>query len=87
MELSENEVLFMCLCATDNMEKFLTLAERQYIVKYELDGVRAQKDVRVPGLPDNYTLHNRDNICKSNAGYQCLQTLRDNSCVLLAFKP
>ncbi|XP_028264084.1 anoctamin-10 [Parambassis ranga] len=47
---------------SDNMEKFLTLAERQYIVKYELDGVRAQKDLRVPGLPDKYTLHNRDNI-------------------------
>ncbi|XP_059190380.1 anoctamin-10 [Centropristis striata] len=47
---------------SDNMEAFLTLAERQYIVKYELDGLRAQRDVRIPGLCDSYTLHHRDNI-------------------------
>lgn len=47
---------------SDNIEAFLTLAERQYIVKYELDGVRAQRDIRVPGLEDSYTLHQRDNI-------------------------
>ncbi|KAM8893023.1 anoctamin-10 [Spinachia spinachia] len=47
---------------SDNMEAFLTLAERQYVVKYELDGLRAQKDLRIPGLPDGYTLHHRDNI-------------------------
>ncbi|XP_068459931.1 anoctamin-10 [Clinocottus analis] len=46
----------------DNMEVFLTLAERQYIVKYELDGLRAQRDLRVPGMADNYTLQHRDNI-------------------------
>nr|XP_054589379.1 anoctamin-10 [Nothobranchius furzeri]XP_054589380.1 anoctamin-10 [Nothobranchius furzeri] len=45
-----------------NMEAFLTSAERQFIVKNELDGLRAQKDLRVPGLPDNFTLRNRDNI-------------------------
>ncbi|XP_037623803.1 anoctamin-10 [Sebastes umbrosus] len=47
---------------SDNMEVFLTLAERQYIVKYELDGLRAQRDLRIPGLSDSYTLHHRDNI-------------------------
>lgn len=47
---------------SDNMEKFLTLAERQYIVKYELDSLWAQRDLRIPGLPDNYTLQHRDNI-------------------------
>ncbi|XP_062276519.1 anoctamin-10 [Scomber scombrus] len=47
---------------SDNMEAFLTLAEREYIVKYELDGLRAQRDLRIPGLPDNYTLQHRDNI-------------------------
>lgn len=47
---------------SDNMEVFLTLAERQYIVKYELDGLRAQRDLRVPGLSDSHTLQNRDNI-------------------------
>lgn len=52
------------VCVTDNMEAFLTLAEREYIVKYELEGLRAQKDLRIPGLPDKYTLHNRDNICE-----------------------
>uniref|UniRef100_A0A3Q3VQR9 Anoctamin n=1 Tax=Mola mola TaxID=94237 RepID=A0A3Q3VQR9_MOLML len=51
----------------DDREKFkdsvfLTLAERQYIVKYELDGLRAQRDLRIPGLSDGVTLHNRDNI-------------------------
>ncbi|XP_008284759.1 anoctamin-10, partial [Stegastes partitus] len=55
---------------SDNMEKFLTLAERQYMVKYELDGLRAQRDLRIPGLPDSSTLHNRDNIWQklSSAG-------------------
>ncbi|KAM6937091.1 anoctamin-10 [Xenentodon cancila] len=47
---------------SDDMEAFLTLAERQYIVKYELDGLRAHKDLRIPGLPDSRALHNRDNI-------------------------
>ncbi|TNN55013.1 Anoctamin-10 [Liparis tanakae] len=50
----------------DNMEVFLTLAERQYIVKYELDGLRAQRDLRVPGLADNYTLQYRDNVYSVN---------------------
>uniref|UniRef100_A0A3Q4GVZ8 Anoctamin n=1 Tax=Neolamprologus brichardi TaxID=32507 RepID=A0A3Q4GVZ8_NEOBR len=35
---------------------FLTLAERQYIVKYELDGLRAQRDLRIPGLPESRML-------------------------------
>ncbi|XP_065812824.1 anoctamin-10 isoform X1 [Labrus bergylta] len=47
---------------SDDMEIFLTLAERQYIVKYELDGLWAQRDLRIPGLPDSYTLQHRDNI-------------------------
>ncbi|KAM6926500.1 anoctamin-10 [Lycodopsis pacificus] len=47
---------------SDNMEVFLTLAERQYIVKYELDGLRAQRDLRIPGLSDRQTLLHRDNI-------------------------
>lgn len=47
---------------SDDMEAFLTLAERQYIVKYELDGLRAQRDLRVPGLPDSHTMQHRDNI-------------------------
>ncbi|XP_075998494.1 anoctamin-10 [Genypterus blacodes] len=47
---------------SDNMEAFLTLAEQQYMVKYELDGLRAQRDLRIPGLPDTLTLQHRDNI-------------------------
>ncbi|XP_017290161.1 anoctamin-10 [Kryptolebias marmoratus] len=47
---------------SDNMEAFLTTAERQYMVKYELDGLRAQRDLRIPGLPDSCILQNRDNI-------------------------
>ncbi|XP_061631223.1 anoctamin-10 [Phyllopteryx taeniolatus] len=55
---------------SDNMEIFLTLAERQFIVKYELEGLRAQRDVRIPGLADKYTLQHRDNIWQkmSSAG-------------------
>ncbi|XP_006797532.1 anoctamin-10 [Neolamprologus brichardi] len=49
---------------SDNMEVFLTLAERQYIVKYELDGLRAQRDLRIPGLPESRMLQKRDNICE-----------------------
>uniref|UniRef100_A0A3B4A6S4 Anoctamin n=1 Tax=Periophthalmus magnuspinnatus TaxID=409849 RepID=A0A3B4A6S4_9GOBI len=41
---------------------FLTLAERQYIVKYELDGMRAQRAIKIPGLDDSYMLQPRDNI-------------------------
>ncbi|CAF97507.1 unnamed protein product, partial [Tetraodon nigroviridis] len=49
---------------SDNMQAFLSLAERQFIIKSELDGLRAQKDLRIPGLSDNCTLHHRDNICE-----------------------
>uniref|UniRef100_A0A7N8XVA2 Anoctamin n=1 Tax=Mastacembelus armatus TaxID=205130 RepID=A0A7N8XVA2_9TELE len=47
---------------SDNIEAFLTLAERQYIVKHELDGLRAQRDQKIPGLPDSFVLHQRDSI-------------------------
>ncbi|KAJ0069557.1 hypothetical protein NL108_008513, partial [Boleophthalmus pectinirostris] len=47
---------------SDKMEVFLTLAERQYIVKYELDGTRAQREIKIPGLDDRYALQPRDNI-------------------------
>uniref|UniRef100_A0A3P9BTH7 Anoctamin n=1 Tax=Maylandia zebra TaxID=106582 RepID=A0A3P9BTH7_9CICH len=49
---------------------FLTLAERQYIVKYELDGLRVQRDLRIPGLPESRMLQKRDNIWQklSSAG-------------------
>ncbi|XP_056138107.1 anoctamin-10 [Lampris incognitus] len=47
---------------SDNMQVFLTLAEQQSIVKYELDGLRARKDLRIPGLTDQLTLQRRDNI-------------------------
>lgn len=64
---------YVCLfmCVTDNMEVFLTLAERQYIVKYVLDCLRAQRDLRIPGLSDSYTLHHRDSICEC---YHCVFT-------------
>ncbi|KAM7396237.1 hypothetical protein PAMP_019294 [Pampus punctatissimus] len=52
---------------SDNMEVFLTLAEREYIVKYELDGLQAQRELRIPGMADNYTLQQRDNIYSVNA--------------------
>ncbi|XP_064191976.1 anoctamin-10 [Anguilla rostrata] len=35
----------------DNMQEFLTAAERQYIVKYELDSLHVRKDQHVPGMP------------------------------------
>lgn len=35
----------------DDMKKFLTLAERQYIVQQELESMRAVKDQRIPGIP------------------------------------
>ncbi|XP_051975309.1 anoctamin-10-like [Xyrauchen texanus] len=38
-------------CNIDDMERFLTLAERQYIVKYELYSMRALEDQRIPGVP------------------------------------
>lgn len=47
---------------SEDMEVFLTLAERQYIIKYELDGLQAQKDLRIPGLFDSCTIQSRDNI-------------------------
>ncbi|XP_058502352.1 anoctamin-10 [Solea solea] len=47
---------------SDNTEVFLTLAERQFMVKYELDGLRAQRDLRIPGLTDGRALQNRDNV-------------------------
>uniref|UniRef100_A0A8C4Z0U7 Anoctamin n=1 Tax=Gadus morhua TaxID=8049 RepID=A0A8C4Z0U7_GADMO len=46
----------------DDVQVFLTLAERQYIVKYELEGLRAQRDLKIPGLPEGRLLQRRDNI-------------------------
>lgn len=40
----------------------MTLAEKQFIVKYELDGLRAQRDLRIPGVSDSKALLHRDNI-------------------------
>ncbi|XP_062403269.1 anoctamin-10 isoform X2 [Sardina pilchardus] len=34
-----------------NMQEFLTLAERQYIIKYELESLRALEVLRIPGAP------------------------------------
>ena len=66
-------LMYLCvsMCVTDNMEAFLTLAERQYIVKYELDGLRAQRDLRIPGLPDSCTLQYRNNICECSLWAHC----------------
>ncbi|XP_043084259.1 anoctamin-10 [Puntigrus tetrazona] len=38
-------------CNIDNMQQFLTLAERQFIVKHEMDSMRAKEDQRIPGIP------------------------------------
>ncbi|CAG5865234.1 unnamed protein product, partial [Menidia menidia] len=46
----------------DNMEAFLTLAERQFVVKHALDGMRAKTELKIPGLPDSCRLLNRDSI-------------------------
>ncbi|KAM9470538.1 anoctamin-10 isoform 1-T2 [Clarias gariepinus] len=47
----------------DNMQKFLTLAERQYIVQQELESMRAVKEQRIPGIPgDKGILKARQNI-------------------------
>ena len=40
-----------CLFCADNMLEFLTEAERQYVVKYELDSLNVEKDQHIPGLP------------------------------------
>lgn len=66
-------------CLTDDMELFLTLAERQYIIKYELEGLRARRDVRIPGLADNFTLQHRDNICESYRRMETKSWLTSNS--------
>uniref|UniRef100_A0AAY4C4E6 Anoctamin n=1 Tax=Denticeps clupeoides TaxID=299321 RepID=A0AAY4C4E6_9TELE len=34
----------------ENMQEFLTLAEKQFIVKHQLETMRAKKDQRIPGL-------------------------------------
>ncbi|KAI7812133.1 hypothetical protein IRJ41_022410, partial [Triplophysa rosa] len=38
-------------CNIEDMQRFLTLAERQFIVKHELDSMRALEDQRIPGVP------------------------------------
>ncbi|KAJ8272221.1 hypothetical protein COCON_G00110800 [Conger conger] len=35
----------------DNMQEFLTAAERQFVVKYELDSLNVEKDQHIPGMP------------------------------------
>ncbi|XP_015457875.3 anoctamin-10 [Astyanax mexicanus] len=47
----------------DDMEKFLTLAERQYVVKCGLESMRATKDLRIPGVSgDKGVLKSRQSI-------------------------
>ncbi|XP_028843364.1 anoctamin-10 isoform X1 [Denticeps clupeoides] len=36
--------------SSENMQEFLTLAEKQFIVKHQLETMRAKKDQRIPGL-------------------------------------
>ncbi|XP_072519154.1 anoctamin-10 [Salminus brasiliensis] len=46
-----------------DMQTFLTLAERQYIVKYALESMRAMKDLRIPGISgDKGVLKSRQSI-------------------------
>jgi anoctamin-10 len=48
------------------MQEFLTLAERQYIVKNELDSLQAQKKQRIPGITEAPgVLEAWENICES----------------------
>ncbi|KAK3536185.1 hypothetical protein QTP70_034976 [Hemibagrus guttatus] len=52
----------------DDMQKFLTLAERQYIVQHKLESMRAIKDQRIPGIPgDKGILKSRQNIYSIHA--------------------
>ncbi|XP_018594759.1 anoctamin-10 isoform X1 [Scleropages formosus] len=37
----------------DDMQVFLTLAERQHVVKYQLGSLRAKKDRTIPGVPES----------------------------------
>lgn len=51
--------------SADDMQKFLTLAERQYIIKYQLDSMRATEDQRIPGIPTpKGKLKARESICE-----------------------
>ncbi len=51
--------------SADNMQQFLTLAERQYIIKHELDSMRAMEDQRIPGIPaPKGKLKARESICE-----------------------
>uniref|UniRef100_A0A3B4EGA6 Anoctamin n=1 Tax=Pygocentrus nattereri TaxID=42514 RepID=A0A3B4EGA6_PYGNA len=57
--------------SVDDMQKFLTLAQRQYIVKYQLESMRAVRDQRIPGIAgDKGVLKSRQNI------FQKLQKVR-----------
>lgn len=61
----------VCVCVhkcllIDNMQEFLTLAERQFIIKYELESLRALEVQRIPGVPAPLGhLKSRENVCKS----------------------
>ncbi|XP_062856918.1 anoctamin-10 isoform X2 [Trichomycterus rosablanca] len=47
----------------DDMQNFLTVAERQYLVKHQLESMRAVKDQRIPGIQgDKGILRSRQNV-------------------------
>ncbi|KAJ7997800.1 hypothetical protein DPEC_G00215880 [Dallia pectoralis] len=46
----------------DNMQEFLTLAQRQYIVKNELDSLQSQKKQKIPGVTE--AIGTWENICQ-----------------------
>ncbi|XP_076125714.1 anoctamin-10 [Alosa pseudoharengus] len=41
---------------SDNMQEFLTLAERQYIIKYQLESLKTLEILRIPGVPSSLGL-------------------------------
>ncbi|XP_066569946.1 anoctamin-10 [Amia ocellicauda] len=63
----------------DNMDEFLTLAEKQYIIKNELDSLKADQADSIPGLPEGQgILYYRETIFQK---LQKMGIIRDVYCL------
>lgn len=63
MAISENIIGNFCFIL-DNNDDFLTMAECQFIIKHELENLRARDEKMIPGYPQA-KLYPGKSLCKS----------------------
>lgn len=63
LAITEKITVNLCFILDDN-DDFLTMAERQFIIKHELESLRARDEKMIPGYPQA-KLYPGKSLCKS----------------------